>query len=69
MQCEKDGWYGIEWQVLWDARNETIDLRLDNKLGINKEKFKAFVSSGNIDRLDWMFDDEQEISIGLEAFA
>jgi hypothetical protein len=69
MQCEKDGWYGIEWQVLWDSRNETIDLRLDNKLGINKEKFKAFVSSGNIDRLDWMFDDEQEISIGLEAFA
>lgn len=69
MQCEKDGWYGIEWQVLWDSRNETIDLRLDNKLGINKEKFKAFVSSGNIDRLDWMFGDEQEISIGLEAFA
>ena len=31
MQSEKDGWYGIEWQVLWDARNETIDLRLDDK--------------------------------------
>jgi hypothetical protein len=69
MQCEKDGWYGIEWEVLWQARNETIDLRLDNKMGINKEKFKTFVNSGNIERMDWMFNDEQQISIGLEAFA
>lgn len=69
MQCEKDGWYGIEWEVLWQARNETIDLRLDTKMGINKEKFKTFVNSGNIERMDWMFNDEQQISIGLEAFA
>jgi hypothetical protein len=67
MQCEKDGWYGIEWQVLWDARNETIDLRLDHKRGINKEEFKTFVQSGKIKNLDWMFDDEQ-INMGLEAF-
>jgi hypothetical protein len=38
-------------------------------MGINKEKFKTFVNSGNIERMDWMFNDEQEISIGLEAFA
>ena len=68
MQCEKDGWYGIEWQVLWDARNETIDLRLDHKRGINKEEFKTFVQSGKIRNLDWMFDDEEELNMGLEAF-
>lgn len=67
MQCEKDGWYGIEWQVLWDARNETIDLRLDRKRGIDKEEFKTFVQTGRIRNLDWMFDDE-EVNIGLEAF-
>jgi hypothetical protein len=67
MQCEKDGWYGIEWQVLWDARNETIDLRLDRKRCIDKEEFKTFVQTGRIKNLDWMFDDE-EVNIGLEAF-
>lgn len=24
-KVEADGWYGIDWQPLWDARNETID--------------------------------------------
>jgi hypothetical protein len=64
--AESDGWYGIEWQVMWDSRNETIDLRLDTKRGIEKEKFSAFLRSGNLDRLDWMFDDK--VDIGLESF-
>lgn len=69
MKCEQDGWYGIEWQVLWDARNETIDLRLDNKKGIDKEKFSSFVNTGKLENLDWMFTDEQPVLVGLEAFA
>ena len=24
--AEKDGWYGIDWDVLWQARNETIEI-------------------------------------------
>lgn len=67
IQCENDGWYGIEWQVLWDARKETIDPRLDNKFGINKEKFSGFLNTGKVDRLYWLFSDEVE-DIGLEAF-
>jgi hypothetical protein len=67
-KSETDGWYGIEWEVLWDARRETIDPRLDNKLGINKEKFSSFVNSGKLEKLEWMFDDETKPSIGLEAF-
>jgi hypothetical protein len=31
-QCEKDGWFGIDWQPLWDARVES----LDNKLLTNR---------------------------------
>ena len=68
-QCESDGWYGIDWNVLWQARNETIDLRLDHQRGIDKEKFPNFIRSGRIENLDWMFDDEQPQLLGLEAFA
>lgn len=69
LQAEKDGWYGIEWQVMWDARNETIDLRLDDKMGIDKEKFSHFVRTGKMENLEWMFEDEEPILVGLEAFA
>jgi hypothetical protein len=63
-----DGWYGIDWDVLWQARNETIDIRLDFNKGIDKEKFTYFINSGKIENLDWMFDDEQPALIGLDNF-
>ena len=68
MKVEQDGWYGIDWDVLWQSREETIDLRLDNKKGIDKEKFPNFLRSGKLENLDWMFDDEQQQMIGLEMF-
>lgn len=68
MQSEKDGWYGIEWEVLWQARNETIDNSLNNKRGIIKEKFTSFVREGNIENLELMFDDEISNSTSLEKF-
>ena len=67
-KCEQDGWYGIEWEVLWQARNETIDIRLDNKLGIDKEKYSAFLKTGKLSRLEWMFSDEEPVKVGLEMF-
>ena len=67
-QCENDGWYGIEWQVLWDARNELIELPLVGRKKIDKEKFSLFLNSGKIDKLEMMFDDERQL-VGLEAFA
>ena len=68
-QCEKDGWYGIDWDVLWQAREETIDLRLDHRRGIDKDRFSSFINSGKLENLEWMFDDEQPVLIGLENFA
>ena len=71
--AEGDGWGGIEWDVLWDSRNETLCKNLGGKnmfnsaKYINKEKFSSFVNSGKIERLDWMFEDEI-INLGLEAF-
>ena len=68
IKAEGDGWYGIDWEVLWQSRNETIDLRLDHKNGIDKEKFTYFINSGKIENLEWMFNDEEVPLIGLEMF-
>jgi hypothetical protein len=67
IKAEGDGWYGIDWNVLWQAREETIDLRLDNRRGIDKERFPNFIRTGRLENLEWMFDDEQQM-IGLEMF-
>jgi hypothetical protein len=66
--AEGDGWYGIDWNVLWQARNETIDLRLDHRKGIDKDRFSSFLNTGKLESLDWMFNDEKPVLIGLENF-
>lgn len=66
LQAETDGWYGIEWNVLWQARNETLDSRLTGRNKINKERFTFYTRTGIIDTLDWMFDDVVQ-KVGLEA--
>lgn len=68
IKAEGDGWYGIDWNVLWDSRKKTIDPRLDNNRGINKEKFSSFINSGKLENLNWMFNDESTVLIGLENF-
>jgi hypothetical protein len=36
-QCESDGWVGIDWQPMWDARNETLNKKLlTNKIDDSK---------------------------------
>ena len=68
-KVESDGWYGIDWDVLWQSRQETLDPRLATRDNIAKEKFTYFLDSGKIDRLDWMFENEEPMKIGLEIFA
>ena len=60
-----DGWYGIDWNVLWQSREETLDSRLLSRYGVNKDKCGEYVRSGTLDRMNWMFDVEQK-SVGLE---
>jgi hypothetical protein len=66
--AEKDGWAGIEWQVMWDARDETINQLHNHKRGINKERFGDFLATGQLNGLEMMFDGEQPIASGLDAF-
>ena len=61
MKVEQDGWSGIEWEVLWQARDETLDLTLSNKTGINKSKFDSFLKTGQLDRLEMMYEDERNV--------
>lgn len=68
IKAESDGWYGIDWNVLWQSREETIDLRLDHRHGIDKDKFTSFLNTGKMQNMDWMFDDEEPILNGLEMF-
>jgi len=68
-KVENDGWHGIDWNVLWQARNETLHPSLAGKNKIDKGKFSTFVKSGSISRLSWMFDDEKDIEpFTLEDF-
>ena len=47
-KVEQDGWAGIDWQPLWDARNETID---KNYLygHIDTSLFNIFLDTGNFE--------------------
>lgn len=53
-RVSQDGWYGIEWSVLKDARKEILDQRLNNYCGIQKELYPVFLETGAIPRLDWL---------------
>jgi hypothetical protein len=68
-QVSADNWFGIQWEVLWQARDETLVAEYANKNAkIEKEKFTSFMNTGKMDRLDWMFTDEQPVMVGLEQF-
>jgi hypothetical protein len=60
-QVERDNWSGIDWDVLWQAREETLDARLRSRSGVNLEKcdFIADNVSHKIKNLHWMYPDEE----------
>lgn len=68
IKCMGDSWFGIDWDVLWQARYESLDSRICDVSQIKKEKFDNFVKYKKIDRLDWLFNDIETNRIGLENF-
>ena len=67
-KVEADGWNGIEWDVLWQARDETLEPELAKSKIVDKGKMSSFVDGGEIARLDWMFSEDAPIKVGLEDF-
>jgi hypothetical protein len=63
-KCEKDGWNGIDWQPLWDARNETLNKSLlTNK--INNSKMELYLDQNILDSTGLFIKPEK---FGLECF-
>jgi hypothetical protein len=62
-RCEADGWFGIDWQPMWDARNETLNKKLlTNK--INDSKMALYTKNGILDATGLFVSSK----VGLEAF-
>lgn len=51
-----DRWHGIDWEVLWQSREEILDKRLTSKSGIKKFWFDSYLDEGYIKRVDWLED-------------
>jgi len=51
-QVSSDGFNGIDWDLLWSGRNETLDQRL---LGgeVDKRKYGEYLRTGEISRINW----------------
>ena len=64
LKVEKDDWSGIDWDVLWQSRDESLDPRLSGRDQINKQKFSFYLKHGIIDNMDWMFGEKMQV--GLE---
>jgi len=63
-QCERDGWEGIDWQPMWDARKETLNnILLTNK--INDSKMELYIDNGILDATGLF---EKQKAVGLEMF-
>ena len=46
-KAEKDEWFGVDWDVLWQAREETVGSVLAHKKAtIDKSKMSLFLDSG-----------------------
>lgn len=64
-QVERDGWDGIDWTPMWDARKETLrNEYLTNS--ISKSKMEIFLDTGKIDHMN-TFTNEMS-NVGIERF-
>jgi hypothetical protein len=53
-KAEGDGWDGIDWQVLWQMRAETLDARLSGKTNVDKAQMVFYRPNKPIPRLEWL---------------
>jgi len=64
-KVEQDGWVGIDWNPMWQAREETLRKKyLTNS--ISKGKMEIFLDTGRIDHMGTFSDEYKDV--GLERF-
>lgn len=54
MMVQKDDWPGIDWDLLWDGRNEILDSRTNRKTGVVKEDMEYFLNTGKIKYIEYV---------------
>jgi hypothetical protein len=45
-KVEQDGWNGVDWQVFWDAREETLNKKLYQNKQIRENLYPVFLETG-----------------------
>lgn len=53
-QIEKDDWVGIDWQLLWDGRDEILDSRVNKETGVSTEDMEYFLNTGKIKYIEYL---------------
>ena len=48
-KVEQDDWVGIDWQVFWDARNETLKNKLSKNNNIRENLYSIFLDTGKFE--------------------
>ena len=48
-KVEADNWHGIDWQVFWDARTETLPSKLHESKTIRKDLYSVFLDTGTLE--------------------
>jgi hypothetical protein len=61
-KVEGDEWTGIYWQLLWDAREETLLPELQHNF-VDEKKMEHFLDTGTVAGLERFWDDEPETDI------
>jgi hypothetical protein len=56
-KVENDGWNGIYWKPLWDARNETIEDKTLLGGVIEEQRMQQFLDLGTIERVQYASND------------
>lgn len=51
IKCQNDDWYGIDWDLLWQGRNENIRQDLLHNY-VDKTKFGELLITNKIDKID-----------------
>lgn len=53
LKVQRDGWEGIDWDLLWDGRRETLLPKTNRDTGVVNEDMIYFLETGKIKYLDY----------------
>jgi len=56
-KVQDDDWKGIDWDLLWDGRNEILDKRTVRDCGVINDDMKYFLNTGKIKYYEYLHKD------------